>query len=155
MENAVPVLHKFFNTDVGQGVTQHLHDYLVRNSGNVRTILGGVGYVLRTADAGGNNFGGNAVDLKNGGNVLNHGNAVVGNVVQSADKGADVGGACLCGKQSLCRAEDQGHVGLNALGGKNLYCLQAFLGYGDLDNDVLMDLGKLACFLYHACGVGG
>ena len=104
MKGLVPVLHELLNTDIGQGVLQHLHNDLVGHRGDVRAALGRVGHVLRAADAGGNDLGGNAVKIKDGGNILDDRDAVIRNIVQTSDEGADVGGSCLGGQKSLGRS---------------------------------------------------
>ena len=51
VEYAVPVSHELVDSDVGQGVLDHLKEYLVGYSSDVCACLCGVNNVLRTPEA--------------------------------------------------------------------------------------------------------
>ena len=72
------------------------------------------------ADAGGNNFGLNAVDAENLGNRAHKVNARLRNVVKTAKERADIRGARAGGQQCLVCTEYQRHVALDALGSQHL-----------------------------------
>ena len=155
MKSLIPVVHEFLDADVGQRVLQHLHDDLIGHRCDVGTCFGGVGNVLRAADAGGDDLGVNAVEIEDGGDVLHDRDSVVGDVVEPADEGADVGGAGFCREKCLGGAEDQGHVGADAQSGQPLDGFETLLGDRDLDDDVLVNFRKLLGFGNHAVGVKG
>ena len=70
--------------------------------------------------------------------------AVLGDVIETADERADVAGAGACGQQRLRHAEAQRHVHRDALGGQRVGGGQALDHGGDLHHDVRGDLGQLA-----------
>ena len=77
-------------------------------------------HVQRVAHAGHQHLGLEVVVSVDLDDLGDHLHAVLADVVQAAHEGADVGGAGLGAQQRLVGAEDQGHVGLDALGGERL-----------------------------------
>jgi len=66
--------------------------------------LGGGHAVLRVANAGGNHLGGQFIVLKYINNIFYHLHAVIADVIQSADKGANIGGTSQrCEKRLVYR----------------------------------------------------
>ena len=151
------VLLELHDALIGQGVLDHLLDDLEGDGGDVGAGPGAAQNVAGVADGGGDDLGGDLrIEGEDVGDVLNQSQAVLVDVVQTADEGADIGGAGPGGQQSLVGAENQGAVGGDALGGQHLDGLQALGGHGNLDDHVLgVDGVDGAALFDHALGIHG
>ena len=134
----------------------HLNDNFIRNGGDISSCQSAVGHMDRVADAGCDDL---CVDIfchvENVCDLTNQVNAVAGNIINSSEERRNVGCASpSCEKSLICR-ENQGHVGLDALGRKDFDCFQSLYGHGDLNYHVRMDGCNLTAFLDHSLSVGG
>ena len=136
----------------------HLHQYLIRNGGDVCTGLRALddvhGMTNRCADYLGLDL---RIHFKNLHDILNEGHAVCGDVIQSSQEGRNVGGTGSGCQKRLGCGEDQCHIGVDALLGKHLHGLQSLGSHGNLNNHVGMDLRNLSALCDHAlsgCGAG-
>ncbi len=150
-----PIRIEFFDSLVGQRMRDHLKNDLIGNGGNICTGQSGTDSVLRTANAGGDDLGVNAVEAEDVGDLLDEIRAVVRNVVQPSDERADIAGACSCGQECLRGAEDQRHIGLDAKRGQLRGGLQTLGTNRDLNDDVGMDFDQFLGLGYHALGHRG
>ena len=105
--------------------------------------------MLPITNAGSNNLGSNAIQLKGFNDIFYKLHAVFTDIVQTTDERADIGCACTSSQQRLRHAEYQRYVGFDAFSAENLYSLQAFGNAGNLNNNVVGNLHELACFFHH------
>src|ERR1039457_6234582 len=146
----LPVFQEFLDPGIGQGVLGQLDHDRKGDGGNIGADQGRVEHVDRIAYAGNDDFTGVTVVVEDGADLFDDAHAVLGDIVQSSDKGGDVGGAGFGRQQRLHGGEDQGYVGFDFQGGQRIGGLEPFRRHGKLDNDVLVDLGQLLAFLDHA-----
>ena len=110
--------------------------------------------MLRGADRGCEHLGRVAVVAVHLHDLRHQGDAIAGDVVESADEGRDVRGASLGGQQCLPGREDEGAVGADALRGEVADGLDAVGDAGHFDNDVRVEVGQHLTFVHHALEVG-
>ena len=91
---------------------------------------------------------------KNIRNLTDEINTSLADVIQTSQERRYISSASACCKQCLVCAEDQCHIGLDSLGGKNLTSLQSFHCHRDLYYHIGMDLCNLTAFLNHAFCIG-
>lgn len=144
-----PVLQEFLNAVGGERMADHLGNDFIRDGSHIATGFGGFDDVDRVANTGADDLGLGVLMTEDFGNVLDQGHALASDVIQSAKKGADVGGAGARGKEGLCGREDEGYVGADALGRQDFDGLQALGAHGDLDDDIGVDGGQLEGFRHH------
>jgi len=136
-------------------VLGHLLDDFVGDGGDVGAGEGALRDVHGVADAGGDDFGLDAVRIEDLGDFGDQVGAAFADVVEPSDKGADEGSAGAGGEEGLVGGEDQRHVDFDAFGGERMAGLEAFDGHRNLDDHVLVDGGDLAAFRDHSGRVGG
>ena len=149
------VLLELFNAGIGQRVVDHLLQHLIWHGGNVCTGQCAVRDVDRIAHRGSDDLGMDirviAEHLCNG---LNQVDAGLADIVQTPQKGADIGSTGTGSQQRLICAEDQGAVGGNALAAQHLDGLQTLCRHGDLHYHVRrIQCVDSTAFLDHPCSV--
>ena len=131
-EYSLIICLEFLDPGIGKRMFGHLNDNFIRNGGDISSCQGAVGYMDRVADAGCDDL---CVDIfchvENVCDLTNQVDAVAGNIIDSSEERRNVGCASPgCEKSLVCR-ENQGHVGLDALGRKDFDCFQSLYGHGD------------------------
>ncbi len=154
-EHRFVVFAEFLDALVGERVLGHLFDDFVGDGGDVGAGEGALRDVHGVADAGGDDFGLDAVGVEDLGDFGDQVGAADADVVEATDKGADEGGAGTGGQQGLVGRENQRHVDFDALCGQRMAGFEALDGHRDLDHHVLVDSGDLTAFADHAFGIGG
>src|SRR5687767_12610438 len=151
----LPVLEEPFQPDVGQRMLEALLDHRGRRGHDIRAHPRRFDDVNRMADAGDEHLGRVLEVVEDVDDLADQGHAGGADVVEPADERADVAGAHLGGQPGLGRREDQRDVDGRALRRQRPARLDAILGEGHLDDDVLVDGGEIAPLAQHARGVGG
>ena len=128
----------------------HLLDYLVRDGRNIGTCKCAVCYMDRVTDGCCNNLCVISVNIKDLCDLADQFDTRLADVIQSAKEWGNICSSCVCCKDCLVCAEDQGNVCLDALRRKYLYGFESFYGHRDLYNHVWMDGCDLTSFFDHA-----
>ena len=154
-EHRFVILPELLDTLIGQRMFGHLFDDFVGDGGDVGAGEGAFGDVHGVADAGGDDFGLDAVGVEDLGDFGDEVGAADADVVEAADEGADEGSAGSGREERLIGREDEGHVDFDAFGGQGVTSLEAFHRHRNLDDHVLVDAGDFAAFADHAFSIGG
>ena len=133
----------------------HLEQGLVGYGGDVGAGRGRLDAVQGVADAGGHHLRLDVGLAEQRGDVADEADAVVSDVVEASDEGADDGGAGLGAEEGLVDGEAEGLVDADALGAEGGDGLDALDGAGNLDPGVGDPVGDVAALVDHALGVGG
>ena len=107
---------------------------------------GGFQHVQGMADGGHENLCGVVVVVEDRLDLADDVHAHVADRIQPAHEGADVGRPALRGQQGLQWREGDRDVGLDPFRGKALHGAEPVAGDGDLDDDIVGDLGQLPAF---------
>src|SRR3972149_8356713 len=104
------VLQELLYACVGQGVLEHRLEDGVGHGGDVGAGLGGLDYVQRMPEAGGQHLGGHVIAIEYLHDLPPTGHPLVADIVQPPDERADVGGAGLGRQGRLIGLGEQGWV---------------------------------------------
>src|SRR5687767_4332033 len=151
----LPVLEEALQPDVGQRMLEALLDHRGRRGHHVRAHPRRFDDVNLMADAGDEDLRRVLEVVEDVDDLADQGHPGGADVVEPADERADVAGADLGGQPGLGRREDQRDVDGRTFGRQRPARLDAVLGEGHLDDDVLVDGGEIAPLAQHARGVGG
>ena len=86
-----PVFEKLLDPGIGKRMLGKLHHDAERDGRHIGADKGGVQHMDRVADAGDDDLGIEAVVVENGPDIFDDPHAVLGDVIQAADKRGDVG----------------------------------------------------------------
>ncbi len=131
---------------------QQLHQHFEGRRDRVGAELRGLDKVQRRAGAGGEDFGFVAVVVVDRADVFDQRHAFLRDVVETADKRADIRRARLRGEQRLAGRETERHVRFDAFLGEDARRLQAFGDQRQLHDDVFVNARQRAPFAEHRLG---
>ena len=143
------VFHKFRQAFVRQVMMDESCQDFRRDRGNIHPGEHHAVHVLLAANAGGDNLRRQAVGAEDPDQVFHEGAAVFADIIEAADKGADIGRSGTGGQHGLSQAEDKRAVRPDALGAEDLNGLQAFGDAGNLNNDIVGDPDEFPRFPHH------
>src|SRR5690606_12045842 len=130
-------------------------DYTQRASSYIRADLCALDEVDGVADRRSKDLGIEAIVVVNLPDLVDQLNAVVRNVVESAEKRRYITCTGFSRKQCLSRGKDQRAVRANTFAGEFFDGLHTVADHGNLHDDLVIYLGKLPSFLYDVVEVGG
>ncbi|MNI71432.1 hypothetical protein D3C73_1273050 [compost metagenome] len=104
------------------------------------------------ADAGGDNFGSQAVVGQDRLQILDQLHAVYTDIIQTSDERADISSASLGSHEALGGGEDQCNVGFDAAFGQLVAGSQSIFSHWQLDHYVRCPLGDFQGFRQHFFG---
>src|SRR2546422_4348315 len=144
-----PVVEEPLQTDVSQGMLDHLLHHLGRHRGDARPGAGGLDDVQRVSDAPDENLSLHLVVAEDLNEVLDDVHPAMADIIQPPDEGAHVGRAGLRGEKTLVRGEDERHVHRDTEPAHGLHRPQPLRYDGDLDHDVGGELRELLSLVHH------